>query len=387
MHRIGYRNTTRGWGMAVLAAAVTWTSALAAVAQAQARTVTLDSGTVIPVQLNETLSSADSQKGDRFTATVRPPSDNNNSAYADYSALPVGTKIEGIVNVARPMNGKDPGVLDLQFRRVRLPDGRSYPIEGSLIGLDNKSVTRTADGRLVAKPNHKHDRLTYVGYGAGAGLLVGLLTKHTLEDTLIGGGLGYLFGSLQKSHSDARDVVLKPGTELGVRLDRRLTYSNDTSSSGYRNGDNYAPGDSSYHRGSQSGNALDRSANIPDNGTNIGVLIGDQNVAFPSTAGPIQTNNTVLVPAAHVLKAAHVPYQYDGKRKEIRAEGPNGIVRLSVGSAIAVVNGSQRVRMETDARLLNGTLYVPLRFLHLATGDNVDWDSSSRTVVLTSSEK
>ncbi len=383
MHRSGYRHTTCGMGMAVLAAAMTWTTAWATVAQAQGRTARLDSGTVIPVRLNDTLSSADSQKGDRFTATVRPPSDSNNSVYADYSALPVGTKVEGVVRMARPKNGKDPGVLDLEFLRVRLPDGRSYPIEGSLIGLDSNSVTRTADGRLIAKPSHKNDRLTYVGYGAGAGLLVGILTKHTLEDTLIGGGLGYLFGSLQKGHSDARDVVLKPGTELGVRLDRSLSYSNDTGDSRYRNGDYYAPGDSSYHRRDRNGNILDRNSNIPANGTDIGVLVGDQNVSFSSTAGPIQTDQTVLVPAGRVLDAAHVPYRYDSRRKEIRAEGPDGVVRLGLGSGIAVVNGSRRVRMETYARRLNGTLYVPLRFLRLATGDDVRWDSTSRTVVLT----
>src|SRR5262249_38253309 len=132
-----------------------------------------------------------------------------------------GTKIEGVVTTAKVQHDKDPGVLELSFRRLRLPNGRSYPITGSLIGLDNKSVNKTSDGRLIAKPGHQTDRLTYVGYGAGAGLLISLFTHKTLENTLLGAGLGYLFGSLQKSNPS--NVNLKSGTELGVRLDRSVT--------------------------------------------------------------------------------------------------------------------------------------------------------------------
>jgi len=378
MQSLSYKSYARVLGLASLAATMTWTTTFGAAAQSRTRPVTLDAGTVIPVRLNDTISSNDSQKGDTFTTTIKT-SDSNNSdngySYSDYGSLPVGTKIEGVVRMARAKNDKDPGVLDLEFRRLRLPNGRSYAIEGSLIGLDNKSVTRTANGRLVAKPNHKNDRLTYVGYGAGAGLLVGLLTKHTLEDTLIGGGLGYLFGALQKGHSDARDVVLKPGTELGVRLDRGLSF---TGYGDYRddNSDNSnSPNDDRYHRAPRSGN--DR-----DTATDIGVLIGDQNVNFDSTARPIMSNNTVLVPVAPVLSAAHVPYQYDSSRKEIRASGDAGVVRLGIGSRIAVVNGSKRVRLETSAQMLNGRVYVPMHFLELATGQKATWDSSSRTVVL-----
>ena len=160
---------------------------------------------------------------------------------------------------AHAKKDNDPGVLDLAFRTLRLPDGHSYPIEGSLIGLDNKSVEKRDDGRLVAKPGHTTDRLTYVGYGAGAGLIVGLLTKHGLEDTAIGGGLGYLFGALQKGGSkQARDVDLKVGSELGVRLDRSVALADYGSQDDYNNYRSRNDDTGKFHRANGDNNATSK---------------------------------------------------------------------------------------------------------------------------------
>ena len=132
--------------------AVTGFTAFGGVANAS-RAVRLDPGSVIPVRLNDTISSKDSQKGDSFTTTLKAVSGE------DYG-LPSGTKVDGVVVGARPMHDRDPGMIELQFRRVRFPDGRSEAITGSLIGLDNKSVDRKSDGSLIAKPSHRNDRLT-----------------------------------------------------------------------------------------------------------------------------------------------------------------------------------------------------------------------------------
>ena len=69
------------------------------------------------------------------------------------------------------------------------------------------------------------NRLTYVGIGAGAGLLVNVLThrKGTLTDVLVGAAAGYGAGSLIKGGgSSSRDVTLKSGTTMGVALTRSL---------------------------------------------------------------------------------------------------------------------------------------------------------------------
>lgn len=359
----------RAWGLTALAATIIGSSTGAG---AQTRTIRLDSGTVLPVTLDKTISSSDARRGDAFTATVR--TDNDTS----YDGLPSGTGVEGVVRDVRAQQGNNPGLLDLEFRRIRLPDGHSFPIQGSLIGLDTKSIKRTSDGRLIATPDHRDKKLVYAGYGAGAGLIVGLLTKHTLEDTLIGGGLGYLFGTLDKSHSNARDVTLKSGTELGVRLDRTVTtsdYDNTYNGDGsYRVNEN-----GQYHRTGQNNGRLDNGLN---RATDIGVLVGNENVNFDSNAPPVMTKGVVLIPAIPVLKSAGIAYTYSPSRRLISARGSGGTGRVTAGSRIAVVNGTRRVLLPEAAQWLNGTLYVPARFFALVTGQNVDWDASSRTIVI-----
>jgi hypothetical protein len=352
----------RTFGITVMVTSMVFTP-LSVLAQSS-RTVRLDSGTVIPVTLDEALSSNESHRGDTFTATLR--TDNG----ADYDGLPAGTQIEGKVVTAKPQQDKNPGVLELAFQRLRLPDGSSTSINGSLIGLDNKSVTRTSDGRLIAKPNHKNDRLIYAGYGAGAGLIVGLLTKHALEDVVIGGGLGYLFASLQKAHNNAGDVTLKSGTEMGVRLNSRVAFTDNNGN----NSDNSRG--TLYHRSVGDSNTPIAS------GSDIGVMVADREVRFASTAQPIESKGVILIPAIPVLREAHVNYNWDAGRGMISTSGAAGNVRLSVGSRIAVINGNRRVRLDAPAQRLNGTIYVPAKFLSLASGEDYTYDRDSRTLIL-----
>ncbi|MGV3615035.1 MAG: stalk domain-containing protein [Fimbriimonas sp.] len=177
------------------------------------RTQILQNDTVLPVRLDTSLSSNESRAGDAFTATVGTDSDSS------YGFLPAGTRVEGKVLAARRKQGNNPGVIELDFQRLRLPNGRTYPIDGQLISLDSNSVTRDSDGTIRAKSgSSKDNRTVYAGYGAGAGLVVGLLTKKPLEGALLGGILGYLAGESQRGQNRPSDVRLTSGTEFGVRL-------------------------------------------------------------------------------------------------------------------------------------------------------------------------
>ncbi|HZH98311.1 MAG TPA: stalk domain-containing protein, partial [Fimbriimonadaceae bacterium] len=86
----------------------------------------LAEGTVIPVVLNDSITSDRSRAGDVFTATVQ--TSNRDS----YGALPTGTKVEGSVVTAKPQQGNDPGIDELAFKRIILPDGRNFAMNGSL---------------------------------------------------------------------------------------------------------------------------------------------------------------------------------------------------------------------------------------------------------------
>ncbi|MCW3094708.1 MAG: Copper amine oxidase N-terminal domain [Chthonomonadaceae bacterium] len=380
------------------------------------RTFTLESGTVIPVKLRDTLSSTDSRKGDRFVATLE------SEDTARSLNLPLGTEIQGTVASVRPMRDKDPGVIALNFNRVVLPNEASYPIQGSLIGLDDKSVTHTSNGRLVAKDDHKNKTLLYAGYGAGAGLILGAITKgNTILDTLIGGGLGYLLGTQDKSHGNPRDVTLKPGTEMGVRLDRsvRITTNdngsyndssirprNDRNADGtYGNGDrsdrnsdgSYRIGDGSAadsgrdlydndtlgHQsvsGADTYRVLNQFTDIRDNGQPVRVIVEDRPVSFLSAARPFIANGVVMVPAVPVLKAAHVRYSYTAN--QFTADGPGEPLTVTIGSRIATGSNTHRFDLPATVRRRNGTLYVPMQFLAIVTGQKLTFDRDSQTVGL-----
>jgi hypothetical protein len=180
---------------------------------------TMYRSTVIPVRLDTELSSNESRAGDRFTATI-------DSSEGIYGNLPAGTKVEGRVITARKFANDEPGLLELSFDRLIMPDGRSEDLSGTLISLNDKEVKKDAEGRIVATGKAKDNKGVYAGYGAGAGLIVGLLggdtTKGTLTKTILGGLLGLGAGALEQGQRKPNNVNLKQGTKFGVRLDEDL---------------------------------------------------------------------------------------------------------------------------------------------------------------------
>lgn len=180
------------------------------------RTIALDTGTVLPVMLDVDLSSKFSNVGDKFTATI------GTKASPTYAGLPQGSMVTGHVVTARPKTSKDPGVLAVEFESIVTPSGAKIPIDGSLIGLDNKSV-ETKDDLIIARNSKSDNNHQNVWIGAGAGAVIALITKgNVLTTSAIGAALGYLYDQLKLGGSNSKDVSLDKGTTFGVKLDRNL---------------------------------------------------------------------------------------------------------------------------------------------------------------------
>jgi len=184
------------------------------------RTINVPTGAVVPITLDKEVSSATARVGDRFTGTVR-------SERLGDSEFPVGSKIEGVISEVRAKTRENPGVLDLDFRSVILPDGTRHSISGELIAMDNDSVISTSQGRIMAKNQvAKNDKLKVIGIGAGAGFLLGkvLFKKDGLLSAALGAAGGYLYS--QKNDKDKiREAVLPTGTQLGVKLNSGVNYT------------------------------------------------------------------------------------------------------------------------------------------------------------------
>jgi len=186
------------------------------------RQISIPAQAVVPVTLDQDISSATATVNQRISATVV-------SERAGDSEFPSGTILRGNVVEVTKRNGNNPGVLDLRFRSAVLPDGTKVPIAGDTISLDSDTVTND-NGRIVAKgaARSNSSSLKVIGIGAGAGFLVGkLLKKNGALPAIIGAAGGYLFDR-NKNKSSAADARIAAGTKLGVRLRNGVTYRDTT---------------------------------------------------------------------------------------------------------------------------------------------------------------
>jgi hypothetical protein len=181
-------------------------------------TLTIPAGAVVPVSLDQTISSKTARVGDTFTATVR-------STQPGDSEFPTGTKLRGRITDVRPMSSGNPGILDLQFTDAILPDGTNVAINGALISLDDDSVTQTG-GRIMAKNSSGGGAdLKIIGIGAAAGYVLGrVLNKNSIVTGILGAAGGYLY-SRSRDKGKEQDAVVNAGSTLGVRLTRSVTYT------------------------------------------------------------------------------------------------------------------------------------------------------------------
>ncbi|HEX9997267.1 MAG TPA: copper amine oxidase N-terminal domain-containing protein [Abditibacterium sp.] len=188
--------------------------------------ISIPGGAVVPVTLDQDLSSATARVGQSFSATVV-------SQQLGDSEFPAGSKLEGRVIEARPQQGEEPGTLDLEFRTAILPDGTRIPLSGNLISLDENAV-QTQNGRIVAKAgNKKTDRLKVIGIGAAAGFVLGrVLKKDGILPSLLGALGGYLYGA--KQGDKPAEARVAQGTRLGVRLTDDVRYNDSTQYYTYR---------------------------------------------------------------------------------------------------------------------------------------------------------
>jgi hypothetical protein len=179
-----------------------------------------NAGDVIPVTLNDKISSANSNVGDTFTATVA-------TDQPGYHRLSGDTIVGHVTDVHRSRHNK-PGELGVEFDKLTTQDGKSFDIDGSPVGLDDNSVTTNSDGTFEAKNREKKKTLQYAGIGAGAGAVLGILGGGGLRlgTILLGSAIGAGIGEASHGKKQSHDVFLDPGTKIGVELNSGFDYPN-----------------------------------------------------------------------------------------------------------------------------------------------------------------
>ena len=173
----------------------------ASAASAQSRVV-LPSGSVMIVRTTTALQSATAKTSQTFETTV-----SESVGIDEYTAIPAGSRIRGVVQVARAATRQQSGVIEVIFDRLTLPDGTALPITGKLTSTDS------AERRQInSDPNA---RVALVGGRGGIGAAIAGASS--------GGGANNLLTALSGLLSEGKDVNVPAGTLLAVELENAVT--------------------------------------------------------------------------------------------------------------------------------------------------------------------
>jgi peptidoglycan hydrolase-like protein with peptidoglycan-binding domain len=168
---------------------------------AQTRLV-LPEGSVIIVRTTTPLESSTARVNQTFETVVV-----DTIGVDNYTVIPAGSRIRGVINYAQASNRQQSGVLGVGFDRLLLPDGTSFAISGRLTSTDSaerRQIESQADPRVVL-----------VGGRGGIGAAIAGAGSDRSPASGILGALGSLL-------SEGRDVRVPTGTLLAVQLEEQV---------------------------------------------------------------------------------------------------------------------------------------------------------------------
>lgn len=179
---------------------------------------TVPANTIIRARINEALNSGNARIGDRFTANVVEPVYGGSSGV---EVVPVGSRIGGRVTQVNRAGKRTPGNITVAFDSIRLPNGRTALINGSLTTLQADNMNADNEGTVKGTSNQKRDAV-FIGGGAAGGAIIGGIAGGG-KGALIGGILGGALGTGARVLEKEKEAEVKSGTEFGVILNRSVS--------------------------------------------------------------------------------------------------------------------------------------------------------------------
>jgi hypothetical protein len=178
----------------------------------------VDSGTRIRVRMNNNISSKTAKVGDTFETTVTEPIYSN----AGVVVAPVGSIIKGRIDSVVPAaKGGKPGQIGVSFISLKLPNGITRAINGSLTDLDEKDA-KSDNESTASGDKMKNRKLIFIGGGATGGALIGAIAGGS-KGAIIGGIIGAGTGLLGERLTKGEEAEVKSGTEFGVVLNQSIS--------------------------------------------------------------------------------------------------------------------------------------------------------------------
>lgn len=332
---------------------------------------------IIPVTFDREINLQNVHEGDRFSATV-----------VDELDLPRGTKLDGEVMEVQQKRGDHPAFVDMEFRSIRLPDGRGADIQAVPIRLDDRYVHQDRDGHFVVDARAVRKENVLLG-GALGGFILGSILKRPFEGTFLGilaGIVANETGALENG------VVVARGQKLGALLEADASiedgnYRGDDSRPPLRRDDSpvtvgEAPPEGADHgappptKGGSGGYRDDGTPFPPDNERRHGsnndfkVAYGDHPMRFDGDAGtPYMDGKTLMVP----LQTAADQLKIDvdkGSRNRLFLQNEDFDARIEQDSATIRLNG-RHVNLPKPVVEKDGVLYAPIELFAAIAKDPI----------------
>lgn len=100
------------------------------------------------------------------------------------------------------------------------------------------------------------------------------------------------------------------------------------------------------------------------------------------TPGPILDNGRLYIPFRSLAAALDAQVSWDGASKKVTAVRGDKTIALVIGDLEATVDG-KIVKTDAPAKIVNGSTYLPLRFVSSTFGAEVSWDGATQKATIT----
>lgn len=171
------------------------------------REISVPAGTVMAVTFDRTVSSADSQAGDRFSASLVDP-----IVVDGEVAVEAGARVLGRVVEARPAKKiGGAALLNLEFTALERSSGEQLPLSASF--------------GEQAKSQRKKDAATIGGATAGGAILgriIGHNNENEADGTAIGAVVGAAVGTAIAASNTGEEVTIHDGLTVHLVLEAPL---------------------------------------------------------------------------------------------------------------------------------------------------------------------
>lgn len=130
---------------------------------------------------------------------------------------------------------------------------------------------------------------------------------------------------------------------------------------------------------------LDKYISMPTT-DNIKIKIHDSYIDFSkynsiNLVEPFIENGRTLVPIRAVFSELGYDVKWNVTTKTATISNSNNNLTIRPNDMYATING-QRVNLDVPAKIVNGSIVVPVRFISEAFGNIVFWDSEDKTVII-----